>query len=209
MMILALEFSTARRSVALARGGTLLAEAVEVTSGRGTGALGLIARVLAKTGAARAGIEAIVVGLGPGSYTGIRAAIAAAQGWQLATGARLAGVSSVASLAAQAQAEKLFGRVSLAVDAQRGEFYVARWEISAAGCSEISPLQIVPASEIAARQAAGEICAGPEMERELFPRAAHAAVAAAARVDFMPGEKLTPIYLRETSFVKAPAARTL
>ena len=97
----------------------------------------------------------IAVGLGPGSYTGIRAAIAVAQGWQLARGVKLLGVSSAECLAAQAQAEKIFGRVNVVIDAQRGEFYLATWEISDGGGKEISPLKIVPATEVAARQAGG------------------------------------------------------
>ena len=209
MTVLALEFSSARRSVALARGGTFLAEAVEQTGGRGTNAFGLIEKALADANIVREEIEMIAVGLGPGSYTGIRAAIAVAQGWQLARGAKLLGVSSVASLAAQARTEKIFGRVNLVVDAQRGEFYVAVWEISERNCVEISPLKIFPAAEIEARRAAGEICAGPEMERLLFPSAATVAALAAGRTDFVSGEQLEPIYLRETTFVKAPAGRTI
>jgi tRNA threonylcarbamoyladenosine biosynthesis protein TsaB len=208
-MILALEFSSARRSVALARDGQPMAEAAETTGGRGTDALGLIARVLAETGVARTAVEGLAIGLGPGSYTGIRAAIAVAQGWQLARGAKLIGVGSVESLAAQAQAERLFGRVHLAVDAQRGEFYVALWEITAHDRTEISPLKIVPATEIAARQAAGDIYAGPEMVRALFPSAARTAALAAQRGEFVAGEKLEPVYLREASFVKAPPGRAI
>ena len=59
----------------------------------------------------------IAVGLGPGSYTGIRAAIAVAQGWQLARGIKLLGINSVECLAAQAQAGKIFGRVNVVIDA--------------------------------------------------------------------------------------------
>jgi len=208
-MILALEFSSTRRSVALASDGVLLAEAVEETGGRGTGAFGLIEKTLATGKTPREAIEIIAVGLGPGSYTGIRAAIAVAQGWQLAGGTRLLGVSSIESLACQARTEKIWGKVNLAVDAQRDEFYLAVWEISATECVEISPLKIVPAAEIAARKAAGEICLGPDLERIMFPSAAAVAVLAAGRVDFVPGEKLEPVYLRETSFVKAPASRTM
>ena len=207
MTILALEFSSARRSVALAGGGEVLAEAVEQTSARGTNAFGLIERVLADANIARTEVAVIAVGLGPGSYTGIRAAIALAQGWQLARDVKLLGVSSVESLAAQAQAGKIFGRVNLVIDAQRGEFYLATWQISASERREVTSLRIVPAAEVAARKAAGEIFAGPEMERVLFPSAAKVALLAAERADFLPGEKLEPIYLRETSFVKAPPSR--
>jgi tRNA threonylcarbamoyladenosine biosynthesis protein TsaB len=209
MTILALEFSSARRSVAVADGcGVLLAEAVVHSAGRGTDALGLIGQVLTRANLPREAVEVVAVGLGPGSYTGIRAAIAVAQGWQLARGTQVLGVSSLESLAAQAQAENLFGRVNLVLDAQRGEFYLATWEISAVQRRELAPLKIVTAAELAARQAAGEVCAGPEQARGLFPSAATVAALAGRRTDFVPGETLEPVYLRETSFARAPARRT-
>ena len=92
----------------------------------------------------------IAVGLGPGSYTGIRVAMSIAQGWQLATGVKLLGIGSVECLAAQAQAEKMFGRVNVVIDAQRGEFYLATFEIMADGAREISPLKIVTVPEVEA-----------------------------------------------------------
>jgi tRNA threonylcarbamoyladenosine biosynthesis protein TsaB len=207
MTILALEFSSARRSVALARDGVVLSEAVEQTGGRGTNAFGLIEKVLAAAGVQRDEVEAVAVGLGPGSYTGIRAAITVAQGWQLARGVKLIGVSSADGLAAQAQAAKLFGRVNVVIDAQRGEFYLAAWDVSAAGRTEAAPLKIVPATEVEARKAAGEICVGPEVGVAFFPSAAMAARLAAERCAGLSDKKLEPIYLRETTFVKAPAAR--
>ena len=207
MTILALEFSSARRSVAMARGGAVLAEAFEQSAERGTKVFGLIEKVLAAAKMSREEIDTIAVGLGPGSYTGIRAAIAVAQGWQLARGVKLLGVSSVKGLAAQAQVEKIFGHVNLVVDAQRGEFYLSAWEISPAERQQISPLAIVPAAEVEACQLRGEICAGPELERTLFPSAAAVAQLARGRTDFVPGERLEPVYLRETNFVKAPAGR--
>jgi len=206
MTILALEFSSEQRSVALAREGVVLAEASEL-GGRDTKAFGLIGKVLAAAKIAREEIEVIAVGLGPGSYTGIRAAIAVAQGWQLARGVKLLGVSGAECLAAQAQAEKIFGRVNVVIDAQRGEFYLATWEISAAARAEIAPLKIVAAAEIAARKAAGEMCAGPAAARILFPAAGMLARLAAGRNDFVAGEDLSPVYLREVSFVKAPPGR--
>lgn len=209
MMILALEFSSERRSVALARGGRVLAEASETGGYRTTNAFALIEKVLAETSLSREEIEVIAVGLGPGSYTGIRAAIAAAQGWQLARGIKLLGISSAAALAMQAQEAKLFGRVNVVIDAQRREFYLATWNVSDTECREIAPLKIVAKPEIQSLQAAGEICVGPEPElgTRLFPSASTLARLAAGRNDFLPGEKLEPIYLRETTFVKAPPPR--
>src|SRR6185369_6233116 len=102
MTILALEFSSEQRSVAILRGKTV-AEAVE-TGGRHTAAFGLIEKVLADAQVEREQIDVLGIGLGPGSYTGIRSAIALAQGWQLARRVRLAGVSTVQCMAAQAHA---------------------------------------------------------------------------------------------------------
>jgi tRNA threonylcarbamoyladenosine biosynthesis protein TsaB len=209
MTILALEFSSPQRSVAVARAGRVLSEAGE-TGGRGTNAFGMIETALAEAKIAREEIEVVAAGLGPGSYTGIRSAIALAQGWQLARGVKLLGVSSAECLAAQAQAEKLFGRVNLMIDAQRNEFYLAVYEISEGDWQEIEPLRILTFAEVQARAAGEEILIGPEVTkwfptgRTVFPRAAALAKLAANRNDFVAGEKLEPIYLRETSFVKTP-----
>ncbi len=212
MTILALEFSSEQRSVAIARDGNVLAEAGE-TGGRNTAAFGMIEKVLAEAKIGREEIDVIAVGLGPGSYTGIRAAIALTQGWQLARGIKLTGVSSVEAIAAQAQAEKIFGRVNVVVDAQRGEFYLASFEISAAGRRETGPLRIASPAQIASaarEDARPTVFIGPEVTKWfpsgkiIFPRAAVLARLAAGRDDFAAGEKLEPVYLRETAFVKPP-----
>ena len=207
MTILALEFSSDRRSVALARGGVVLSEAAEQTGGRVTNAFGLIENVLAEGKVAREEIEVMAVGLGPGSYTGIRAAIAVAQGWQLARVIQLLGVGSTEALAAQAQAENMCGRINVVTDAQRGEFYLAEWEISADKRVETGPLRIVTAAEMAARTATQQLSVGPAAGKIMYPSAAMIARLAAGRQDFVPGEQLEPIYLRETTFVKAPIVR--
>lgn len=208
MTILALEFSSEQRSVAVARDGGVLSEASERGGYRATNAFGLIEKALSAAKISRDEIEIIAAGLGPGSYTGIRAAIALAQGWQLARGVKLLGISSAEALAAQAQAAKLFGRVNVAIDAQRGEFYLATWNVSDTGISEISPLRIVPKAEIELLEtASGEICVGPDAGHAVFPSSAMIARLAAQRHDFIPANELKPIYLRETTFVKASPAR--
>jgi len=208
MTILALEFSTAQRSVAVLRRDAM-AEAVE-TGGRGTNAFSMIEKALAEAGGAREQVEVIAVGLGPGSYTGIRVALAIAQGWQLARGVKLLGVSSAECLAARAQAEKIFGRVNVVMDAQRNEFYRAVYEISPGGWREIGSLRIAAPARISPDAVADEIWVGPEATRWfpqgriLFPSALTLGRLAGERDDFVTGDKLAPIYLREVNFVKAP-----
>jgi tRNA threonylcarbamoyladenosine biosynthesis protein TsaB len=226
MTILALEFSSPQRSVAVVCTGDteIAAEVVETGAGLhpgqnagassrqagGTRALGMIESVLREAGLEREQIDTIAVGLGPGSYTGIRTALSIAQGWQLARGVKLLGISSAECLAAQARSEKIFGRVNVVIDAQRNEFYRAAYEISQDACKEIEPLQIVGLAEVESRANAGDILIGPEATRwfpsgrVIFPHARTLGRLVAGRNDFVSGDKLAPIYLRATNFIKAP-----
>jgi tRNA threonylcarbamoyladenosine biosynthesis protein TsaB len=211
MTILALEFSSPQRSVAVMRtGDTKVATEVVETGGGGTRAVGMIETALHEAGLEREQIDVIAVGLGPGSYTGIRVALSVAQGWQLACGVKLSGISSVECMAAQAQSEKIFGRVNVVIDAQRNEFYRAAYEISQNAWKEIVPLQIAGPAEIQSHTTPGETWIGPEVTRwfpsgrVIFPRATMLGRLAAGRNDFISGDKLAPIYLRAANFVKAP-----
>jgi tRNA threonylcarbamoyladenosine biosynthesis protein TsaB len=211
MMILALDFSSDRRSVAISRHGVVLAEAKEI-GGRATNAMGMIENVLQQGGVANEAIEGIVIGLGPGSYTGIRTAMAVAEGWHLVRPVKFLGISSVQCLAAEAQALGIHGAVHLVVDAQRGDVYHSLWSIWETGLSEKSPLRIFSSSQIPAMMGNGEILGGPEATR--WDGAAKTIFPSATRLcELAAGEHFTnmlpePIYLREASFVKAPPSRT-
>jgi tRNA threonylcarbamoyladenosine biosynthesis protein TsaB len=235
MKILAIEFSSSQRSVAVVEASDprlssiALAEVIVNDPPRIAGrravtgqlspvavpALSLIETALREAKFEREQIDALAVGLGPGSYNGIRAAIALAQGWQLAREVKLLGISSTECLAAQAQAEGFRGRVTVMIDAQRNEFYLAGYELSDQGHRAIEPLRLATLIEAQARQSAGDVLFGPEVTkwfpngRPLFPRAATLGQLALQRSDFVPGEHLEPIYLRETTFVKAPPPRKL
>ena len=181
----------------------MLATAAE-TGARATNAFALIQQVLASAGVNRAEIETLAVGLGPGSYTGIRVAVAVAQGWQLATTVKLLGVDAITTLAAQAQEQQIFGRVHIVIDAQRGEFYLATWNISSASRQAITPLKIVPPAVM--QEHAGEQFIGPDAApfggQVIYPAAAMVARLAHNRTDYVSGEQLLPVYLRESTFVK-------
>lgn len=214
MKILALDFSSWRRSVAAVEDARICGRA-EDTTARETRVLHLVKTTLRAAGWEREQVEAIAVGLGPGSYTGIRLAIALAQGWQLALGTKTIGVSSAEALAAAAQEEGLRGRVNIVIDAQRNELYLATYEVDAAAWRAVESLRLASAEEVRGRAERGEVIIGPGAPaccaagRALFPDASTIGRLAAARVDFVPGEKLEPIYLREVAFVKAPPPRVI
>jgi len=193
------------------RAGRVLSEVIETGT---TQAFGMIEAALREAKLEREQIEILAVGLGPGSYTGVRVALSMAQGWQLARGAKLLGVSSADCLAAQARAVGIFGRVNVIVDAQRTEFYLGRYEISAGGWNTIEPLRLLTLKEVQSRTETREILIGPEVTRwfpggrTIFPRAATLAQLAVERNGFIAGEKLEPIYSREANFARVPGQKS-
>jgi tRNA threonylcarbamoyladenosine biosynthesis protein TsaB len=215
MKILALEFSSPERSVAVLQGGSVSVNPLcfqEIESGAGQTFL-LIEQLLGRASIPREQIEMIAVGLGPGSYGGIRSAIALAQGWQLGRDVKLVGVSSADCIAAQAVADGVTGNVVVTIDAHRGEFYLANYELTASFWRETQGLRLATKQAVLDCQAKGDLPIGPEVKavfqnaREVWPRAAMLARLASERKDFVPGQDLKPLYLRETSFVKAPPSR--
>ena len=216
MKILALDFSSPQRSVAVLTAPEAAAhEVLDSSPGRDMKPFALIEAALRQAGLEREAIECLAIGLGPGSYTGIRVAVSLGQGWQLATGVKLLGISSVECITAQAATNTVSGKFSVVIDAQRGEFYLASYEVQHGNARESAPLRLAPRAEVEERARAGDQLVGPEVTRWfpsgkiVFPQAATLARRATLRSNFVPGEMLDPIYLRETTFVKAPPARPL
>jgi tRNA threonylcarbamoyladenosine biosynthesis protein TsaB len=216
MKMLALEFSSPQRSVAVQAEPHLPAvELIDTTPGRNMQPFALIEAALQKAGLEREAITTIVVGLGPGSYSGIRVALALAQGWQLATGIKLIGVSSAASIAAQAGAAGVTGKFNVIIDAQRGEFYRGGYMNQNQIAQELTPLELVSAATAHTLEANGELLIGPEVtrwfpgSRIVFPTATQLLSLAQANAGVSAEGSLEPIYLREPTFVKAPPPRSL
>ena len=200
MKILAAEFSSSHRSVAvLDSAGAVLGTAVEVN---GRSVIALVEQALAQAATQREEIDVLAVGLGPGSYTGIRGALALAQGWQIGRPIKALGVSSVECLAADAQRAQIFGEVNIVIDAQRKEFYLARFDLAPDSQRLIEPLRLAAFSEIESLAGRGTL-AGPDARSwfpaavNLYPTAATVGRLAVGRADFLTADQLEPIYLRE------------
>jgi|JI10StandDraft_1071094.scaffolds.fasta_scaffold167396_3 tRNA threonylcarbamoyladenosine biosynthesis protein TsaB len=115
--ILAFELSTAKGSIALATDGKVVFDASFVSHRSHNSMLyGPLGDALALCGSRP---DAIVIGTGPGSYTGIRISIAAAQGIALASGARVVGWPSVCAVPNAGLQYQIIG------DARRGGWYHA------------------------------------------------------------------------------------
>jgi tRNA threonylcarbamoyl adenosine modification protein YeaZ len=214
MKILALEFSSGQRSVAVLDATRVSLATAEVIESGERGPFSMIEEALCQAGVEREQIECIAIGLGPGSYTGIRSSIAIAQGWQLASRVKLLGIGSDDVLAEQCRADGLIGLVNVLIDAQRNEFYIGTFSIASDQITRVAPLRLMNAQEAQALAQSDAIVAGPDAKklpgsRLVYPRAATLAAMASGRNNFVSGEELTPIYLRATTFVKAPPPRVL
>jgi tRNA threonylcarbamoyladenosine biosynthesis protein TsaB len=218
MKILALEFSSMHRSVAVADSDglrALIRGTAREVGARETKAFSMIQTALAEAKMEREEIEYLALGLGPGSYAGIRVAISVAQGWQLVRDVRLLGLSSVESLAYQARDLGITGKVNIAVDAQRNEFYLATYALTHQTLELLESLHLATYSDVQERISKGQKIIGPELHglfvgaEDIYPDARALAHLAATRTDFVKGEQLEPIYLRAPNFVKAPPPRVL
>ncbi|MCP5518176.1 MAG: tRNA (adenosine(37)-N6)-threonylcarbamoyltransferase complex dimerization subunit type 1 TsaB [Verrucomicrobiales bacterium] len=210
------------RSVAVLDSVTGRAGQAVQSEGRVTEPFRLIRAALDAAGIEREAVGRIAIGLGPGSYTGIRNAIAIAQGWQFAAGVGTVGLSSVAALAAGLHAAGRRGRFRLVVDAQRGEFHESSWRLDDRGAVETTPLRISRPDAIRESLRPDEVLVGPDAQRlavtgelpggggeQRFPAADDLARIAVEVSAGVPAEALEPIYLREVAFAKAPPSRTL
>ena len=203
--LLALEFSSEQRSVAVWHEHRVVAEIVQ-SMGKSTRVFSLITGALKEAGILPAAVDTLAVGVGPGSYTGVRLAISVAQGWSLARPAiQVRSINSLDVLAAA-----ISGRAWLVSDAQRSEWAVAPVE----GGRLLQSARLFPSAEVVSLARSARVI-GPEVVRILgvgetaFPSARVMAQCVAERgVDILP-EALQPVYLRTAAFVKAPAPRQI
>lgn len=123
MIILSLDTTSTRGGAALARDGEVVAEARAGGSASYSVELFEMTNHLLAAAALRlADVELFAVATGPGSFTGLRVGLAAAQGWARALGRPVRGVSVFEAMLAQANPP---GAVAVPLlDARRGEFYL-------------------------------------------------------------------------------------
>jgi tRNA threonylcarbamoyladenosine biosynthesis protein TsaB len=132
--ILALDASTYVGTIAVLRGDRVLVEAEARMRGEHEERLmPAVVGALASAGVAADGIDAIVCGAGPGSFTSLRIAGSIAKGLATARGCPLYAVSSLALAVAGARPSPGAGRWLATLDAMRGERFAALVALDDAG----------------------------------------------------------------------------
>jgi tRNA threonylcarbamoyladenosine biosynthesis protein TsaB len=189
MLILAFDTATEVATSALVSDGEVLGERVS----RASTLMEDVDALLRRGGTRSDALDALAVGVGPGSFTGVRIGLATARGLALALDVPVAGVSTLDALAAGAP-----GAVPV-VDARRREIFVLQ---------DGGPRVIAPQELVLGR---GTVCVGngairyrsaleplgleipPDADERHLPRARFHALLAR---DFGPAEAVEPLYLR-------------
>ena len=202
MLLLALDTATPAVTVALHDGREVVASSSQVDARRhGELLLPAVDRVLAAAGLGLDAVTGIVVGIGPGPYTGLRVGLMTADTFGLVLGVPVHGVCTLDGLAYAADIGS--GPFVVATDARRKEVYWARYADSRTRLTE--PAVDRPAD--IAEQVAGvpAVGAGALLYPDTFPDAhepehvSAAALASLAAERLAAGEELPaprPLYLR-------------
>ncbi|WP_053846753.1 tRNA (adenosine(37)-N6)-threonylcarbamoyltransferase complex dimerization subunit type 1 TsaB [Streptomyces sp. NRRL B-24085] len=201
MLLLALDTATPAVTVALHDGRDVAASFSQVDARRhGELLLPAVDRVLADAGVKLDAVTGIVVGIGPGPYTGLRVGLMTADTFGLALGIPVHGVCTLDGLAYSADVE---GPFVVATDARRKEVY---WAAYSDPRTRVGDPAVDRPADIAERvQGMPAVGAGALLYPDTFPDArapehvSAAALAALAAERIGAGEELPaprPLYLR-------------
>ena len=148
-LILAIEASGPRCCVALGDGRFLIERNLERPREHHALILPLAAELLAEAGLSPQALDAIAFGRGPGSFTGVRIAVAFAQGLGFALSRPLIPVCSLQAIALDAHLEAscrdVETHVAVAVDAHMGEIYCAAFVRHG---DDVLPLPLPPLARV-------------------------------------------------------------
>jgi len=140
-LLLAVDTSTSAVTVALHDGHEVLAKATTLDARRHTELVSAgMAHVLTDSGRRADEVTQVVVGTGPGPFTGLRVGLVSARVFAFARGIPVGGVCSLDILAYQAwqDGDSGLGSLVVATDARRGEVYTARYAVSAGGIQRLT-----------------------------------------------------------------------
>ena len=157
MKILSLETSAKACSAAVTEDGALLGLAyqnVGLTHSRTL--MPMVEDLLKNAGLTLAGMDAVAVARGPGSFTGIRIGVAAAKGLAFSAGLPVIGVSTLDAMARNAAVQD--GLILCAMDARRNQIYNALFQAEGGRLTRLCDDRAIALADLA-RELSGH--AGP------------------------------------------------
>lgn len=154
MLVMGLDTSLQRCSVAILKDGALVADqSVEMERGHAEHLAPMAATALANAGVAVRDLDRVGVVVGPGGFAGVRVGLSFARGLAIGTGLEVAGVTSLAALAENIECAEPGDLVASVIDARRGQLYAGLYQRG--GAMLIAPLVATPeeATEILMKKA--------------------------------------------------------
>ncbi len=175
MITLALDASTYRGTVAVLDDQRLLVETSAPMRGKDAEMLmPAVEKALRDAGSSVKSVQRVVCGGGPGSFTSLRIAASIAKGIAVGRAVPLFAVSSLALIVAGNVSDGPRGprRYLAALDAMRGESYVAEFEHEAGVVRPVGDMRLVSSAGVAAECAvSGARAVGPELPEQWQPHA--------------------------------------
>jgi len=143
--ILALETATSSCSVAMRIDDEIVGRSEIGSNVHSQVLLSMVESVLLEASIDAQDIDAVAVGQGPGSFTGLRIGVGVGQGLAFGANCPMIGVSSLDALALQAQGN---GAVIAGIDARMGEVYWSQYQKNESEVSRVSELQVTPPADV-------------------------------------------------------------
>jgi tRNA threonylcarbamoyladenosine biosynthesis protein TsaB len=196
MLDLAIDTSTAQGSVALGN-DKVVVQSIEFSGPQRHSAS--LFPALARLGIPRLKLRRIIVGLGPGSFSGIRVSLAAAQGIALAQNIPVVGICSAYSVALQ---HPEVTRLGVFADAKRREAFCTvfnhgelEWDTYLLPMAQLEDHASKFTLAVSAEPLAG-------IETRAYPRAQDLLAVPESATGWVTKQPLEPIYLREPVVAK-------
>jgi tRNA threonylcarbamoyladenosine biosynthesis protein TsaB len=171
-LLLALDTATRQPALALARpdGQVLAARSWTSRHRHGEQLLSELDALLGEVGAGPRHLRGLVVGTGPGSFTGLRIGLATAKVLAYSLSVPLVGVPTTAALAAAAHAPGGPGDVAVTLPAGAADRYVSLYRVGEGFVEELSPTALVATDEQARAAAGGALLVAVELEPPAVPQ---------------------------------------
>jgi tRNA threonylcarbamoyladenosine biosynthesis protein TsaB len=193
VIVLGIDSATPSASVAVVIDGRVADERVSDAHGHRADLLVIIDAACKAAGVTPLELDAVAIGAGPGSFTGLRIGMATAKGIAFAAGKPLWAVSSLAALASMANAD----RVCAVLDARRGEVYAGVYQGGILDGAE----RVMPPTELPS-MAAGATTIGDIDDLDLRATPSGSAVAKLA----LEGTRVDVLALGVPTYIRASEA---
>jgi len=147
--LLVIETATQMCSAALVAAGRVYSRSEQGNNIHSQRLLPMVDTLLTEADVTANDLDAVAVGQGPGSFTGLRIGVGVGQGLAYAAGCPMIGIASLSALAMQVKQSQLNADVAIVgVDARMGEVYYARYDLTSALPSVIDEVQVLAPEQI-------------------------------------------------------------